>query len=323
MADLKAQQQPALTVVMPVYNALPYLDEAIASILAQTHRDFVFAIYDDHSNDGSYEAALAWAQRDPRVRVVRGEHRLGPCDDGDAAAALAETELVARMDADDVARPDRLERELAVLALHPDAVLVGSTFDMIDARGRLLRRATPGRILGEAPPFAHPSILYRRSEFEAVGGYKRNTDYFEDLGLYQRLARRGRLMVIVDPLVSIRFAGQHPRLRDDRAEVLRKIDRQFHNRRGKSADGRVSVLAYYSVAVLNILALQRPRMFAEILRRATFAKPLKAFTALGIVGIAEVSPRLARFLGQSAAMIRERIRIRKLGLGTVFEWRPG
>jgi glycosyltransferase involved in cell wall biosynthesis len=160
-----------VTVVMPVHNAMPYLDAAIESVLAQTHTRFGLAIYDDASSDGSYQRALDWASRDKRIAVKRGETRLGPCGSSNAAARLAETELVARMDGDDIAMPERLELQLKALHDHPDAVLVGSTFDMIDGEGQIIRPAVPSRIAGAAPPFAHPSIMYRRSAFEAAGGY--------------------------------------------------------------------------------------------------------------------------------------------------------
>lgn len=323
MADVKPEQQPApppvLTVVMPVYNALPYLDEAIESILAQTHRDFVFAIYDDHSSDGSYEAALAWAAKDNRIRVTRGSDRLGPCASSVAAAALADSEFVARMDADDVAMPTRLEAQLAAFSRHPEATLVGSTFIMIDSAGRCIRRATPGRILGRAPPFAHSTIMYRKQHFDAAGGYRPQTDYFEDLDLYFRLAARGRLLVVNTPLIALRFAGQNARLRDDRAEVLRKIDRLYHD---DPRNPKISDLAYYSVAVLSILGLQRPRMLGEMIRNASFSHPVRASVILTMVGIAEVSPRLARLIGHAVSAVRERLMMRKLGADTVLEWSP-
>ncbi|HEX8263236.1 MAG TPA: glycosyltransferase family A protein, partial [Allosphingosinicella sp.] len=69
---------PPLAVVMPVRNTLPYLDECIASILTQGFGDFEFAIYDDASDDGSGERLRHWAARDARIRLVRGETRLGP-----------------------------------------------------------------------------------------------------------------------------------------------------------------------------------------------------------------------------------------------------
>lgn len=309
---------------MPVYNALPYLDPAVESILAQTWQDFRFAIYDDHSSDGSYERALEWAARDDRISVTRGEVRLGPCASSNAAAALAQTELVARMDADDVAAPNRLELQLQALRDHPEAVLIGSTFDMIDASGRVIRRPTPGRILGRAPPFAHPSIMFRKRDFDAVGGYKPNTDYFEDLDLYRRMAKRGSLLVINAPLISMRFAGQHARLRDNRDDVLRKIDRLYRDDpHGGQPDPKVSDMAYYSVAILSILALERPRMLREMIRRASFAHPARAAVVLAMVGMAEVSPRFARLMGQMTSAVRERLTAGRLGHDRVIEWTPG
>lgn len=308
-----------VTVVMPVYNARPYLDQAVESVLGQTYANFRFAIYDDHSTDGSYQRALEWARRDDRIQVVRGQDRLGPCGSSNAATALSRTEFVARMDADDIARPDRLEVQLRVLGEHPEAVLVGSTFDMIDGSGRRIRAPTPGRIMGAAPPFAHPSIMYRLSHFNAVGGYRPNTDYFEDLDLYRRLAERGSLLVVNSPLISMRFAGQHARLRDDRADVLRKISRLY---RDDPHDPKVSDMAYYSVAVLSILGLERPRMLGEMIRNASFSHPLRASVILSMVGIAEVSPRLARLLGHGISTLREHRAARRIRRDAVLEWSP-
>src|SRR5207302_7707366 len=67
-----------ISVVMPVYNALPHLDAAVRSILDQTFRDFEFVIYDDGSTDGSAERLRDWAARDPRIRLIEGKHNLGP-----------------------------------------------------------------------------------------------------------------------------------------------------------------------------------------------------------------------------------------------------
>jgi len=69
---------PAVSVVMPVHNALPYLDEAIESILSQTYSDFEFVILDDASTDGSAERLAEWAERDPRIRLISAEYNLGP-----------------------------------------------------------------------------------------------------------------------------------------------------------------------------------------------------------------------------------------------------
>ena len=69
---------PPLSVVMPVHNALPHLDEAIESIVGQTYKDFEFVILDDASTDGSTERLREWAKRDPRIRLIEVKINLGP-----------------------------------------------------------------------------------------------------------------------------------------------------------------------------------------------------------------------------------------------------
>jgi hypothetical protein len=312
-----------VTVVMPVYNALPYLDEAIDSILRQTFTDFRLAIYDDRSTDGSYERALEWAGKDARVSVTRGTVWLGPCASSNAAAALATSELVARMDADDVAAPDRLEAELAAFAQFPDAVLIGSTFDMIDGYGRIMWKAQPGRTGGGLPPIAHPTIIYRRAAFEAVGGYRVDTDYFEDHDLYRRIARQGPIVVVNRPLLKIRFAGQHARLSHDPEAVLNKINRHYVERDKTGAPvGRLSPMTFYSIAVLAMLCSRRPRLFGLMLRKASFARPALALTVTAIVGLAELSPWFARQAWLAATAIRGLFETKAESDAEVYLWKP-
>jgi glycosyltransferase involved in cell wall biosynthesis len=126
---------PPLSVVMPVYNALPYLHESIASILAQTFADFEFVILDDGSTDGTAAALREWARRDPRIRLVTSPRNLGLAGSSNLVVAHATAPLIARMDGDDVAHPERLERQLAVMRAHPDASLVATLWEGIDAGG--------------------------------------------------------------------------------------------------------------------------------------------------------------------------------------------
>lgn len=298
---------PTVTVVLPVFNGLPYLDQAIASILAQTLRDFHLAIYDDYSDDGSFEQALAWAGRDPRISVSRGDRRLGPCGSSSAAAALATGEFVARMDADDIAMPDRLAIQLQTLLDNPEAVLVGSVFDMIDGDDRLIRPASFGQIRGTTPPIAHASIFYRRAAFEAAGGYRIETDYFEDQDFYARIAKVGKVLVIDRPLIKLRFAGQHARLRDDRTQVLELIS-QHYRPIGENPAGRegrcLEPLAFYSVGVLAVMGLERPKLLGLMLRRCSFARPVITLAVMAFVGLGEVSPRLARGLNGLIGRLR-------------------
>src|SRR4051794_3679367 len=132
---------------MPVGNAMPYLRESVASILGQTHRDFEFVIVDDGTTDGSGDYVREQAARDSRIRVDRFESNRGLIRAGNRAVELARAPLVARMDADDISAPERLERQLEVMARNPDAVVVGAMSDGIDRHGRPVRGRDRWRLL--------------------------------------------------------------------------------------------------------------------------------------------------------------------------------
>src|SRR4051812_39806694 len=128
-----------VSVVMPVHNALPHLDAAVRSILDQGHRDFEFVIYDDASTDGSTECLREWAAKDRRIRLFEGQHNLGPVGSSSFVVEHSTAPLIARMDADDLCSPDRLERQIELLRDHPEVGLVGTLFNIIDSDGRRIR----------------------------------------------------------------------------------------------------------------------------------------------------------------------------------------
>ena len=202
-----ASHEPTLSVVMPVHNGADYLQESIQSILSQTHAEFEFVIVDDGSTDRTPEILQAWATRDPRVRVVRTRSRLGVVGSANRAVAEARAPVCARMDADDVSHPDRLRRQWAVLQAHPEACLVGTLAELVDARGRVIRPRDRSALLsrgGAVPPFPHGSIMFRRRAFEAVGGYRPACAYWEDRDLFLRLAEQGKVLVLPAALYQLR-----------------------------------------------------------------------------------------------------------------------
>src|SRR5215217_6515900 len=99
---LAAAETPRVSVVMPVYNPLPYLDAAVESILGQSFEDFEFVILDDASTDGSTERLREWASKDSRIRLIEESSNLGPAVSSDRVARAARAPIVARMDADDI-----------------------------------------------------------------------------------------------------------------------------------------------------------------------------------------------------------------------------
>lgn len=216
-----------VSVVMPVRNAMPFLDEAIASILAQSHRNFELVIGDDGSTDGSSERIEMWARRDPRIRVIRNDGPcLGPSGSANWVVRAALHPLVARMDADDVSTPDRLRRQLIALRDHPDAVMIGSLYDLIDEQGRQVGARDRSALRNGRGdfPVAHGSIMFRRETFDRVGGYRAQCDFWEDRDLLIRLERAGKALIMPEAMYRYRYSGTSSRLVADEARVARAMD---------------------------------------------------------------------------------------------------
>lgn len=219
---------PAISIVLPAWNAEATLGEAIASLLAQTEPDFELIVVDDGSTDGTGAVARGFAAHDPRVRPVALPH-------GGIVAALnhglvlATGAYVARMDADDVSAPGRLAAQRAALDADPALGLVSCLVahevlatpegEEGDTRGYALHVdwlngvTTPAAIalnrFVEAP-FAHPSVMFRRALVDAHGGY-RDGPFPEDYELWLRWLEAGVPMAKV-PEVLLAWRDRPGRL---------------------------------------------------------------------------------------------------------------
>lgn len=206
---------PAVDILMPVFNAGAYLDEAVRSLQRQTLRDFRLILVNDGSTDGSGERCRAFAAADPRLLCVDQENR-GITRSLNHALSLATAPYVARMDADDIAEPDRLAQQLRYLETHPAVVALGTSVRSIDDRGAFVGRFDPpalhaaidGELLtGNGGAMIHPSLVFRRDALRTVGGYDERLPYSQDLDIFLRLAEIGRLANLLTPLLRYRL---HP-----------------------------------------------------------------------------------------------------------------
>jgi hypothetical protein len=187
--------EPLVSVVLPVHNGERYLAAAIDSVLAQTHRELELIVLDDGSTDGS--AAIAASCRDPRVVLVRNERNLGLVPTLNKGLELARGDFVARMDADDVAEPTRLARQVARFAADASLVALGTAIDFIDAEGRPVgvpRRQVQGaallrwRLLRGTCVY-HPTLMLHRARAGTDAGYSQDFPHAEDYELLLRLSR--------------------------------------------------------------------------------------------------------------------------------------
>ena len=127
---------PTVSVLMSVRNGLPYVREAVDSIIGQTFTDWEFIINDNLSDDGTAEYLQEVARTEPRVKLVRGGDDLGCAGGFNQAGASATGRWLAIIDADDRAKPERLERQLAFVQTHPEVKAISCLAHYIDKKGR-------------------------------------------------------------------------------------------------------------------------------------------------------------------------------------------
>lgn len=202
--------EPKISVVMPAYNGGVWLNQAIESITNQSFADFELIVVDDGSTDQTAQVIEEAAHVDDRIRSVHQVH-LGISSALNRGAALARSPIIARMDADDIAEPNRLVMQLAFLDAHPRVVAVGSWAHTIDGRGQRIGNRRPATepsklhdILPRQNPFVHSSMMMRADVFRSLGGYRPVVDGAEDYDLWLRMSERGELANIPEFLLSYR-----------------------------------------------------------------------------------------------------------------------
>ncbi|HHL40764.1 MAG TPA: glycosyltransferase [Deltaproteobacteria bacterium] len=203
------EKRPKVTVLMSVYNCERYVGEAVESILGQTFEDFEFLIYNDGSTDSTADVLAGF--KDSRLQVIHQEN-VGLTRTLNRGLQAARGQYIARMDADDVSRPERLEKQVAFLDANPDYALVGSWYVRFNREdGIYLDVSEPvtneeiGKVIKYASPFAHGSVTFRKDCVLAVGGYNEDYRFMQDRELWIRLAARYKVCNLPEHLYMLRL----------------------------------------------------------------------------------------------------------------------
>ncbi|MCG8448854.1 MAG: glycosyltransferase [Pirellulales bacterium] len=203
---------PRISFVMPVYNNARYLRQTLASMRWQTFTDWEAVCVNDGSTDESLAILQQFAAADSRFQIVDQENQ-GIVDALNAGIHAARGEWIARLDSDDVAVPERLAVQWQFVRKNPDVVVVGSDMMYTDPDGfplRIERSYTEhadieqALVDGTSHCFGHPSVLIHRDTLLEAGLYSKEYEWVEDLELWSRLVRLGRVANIPRVLVHYR-----------------------------------------------------------------------------------------------------------------------
>ena len=203
---------PLVSVVMSVFNGERNLRESIESILTQSFRDFEFIIIDDGSTDATAGILAGYQKSNSRVAVYRQENK-GLIASLNTGCRLARGRYIARMDADDVAAPQRLERQVSYLEANPHIVVLGSAVNITNAStSRLSTMSFPidNEVIKEwlfesrGAAFCHVTVVFRSEVFRAAHGYRPAFLAAEDYDLWLRIAERWQVANLPEPLVDVR-----------------------------------------------------------------------------------------------------------------------
>lgn len=303
---------PLISVVMPVHNALPFLSESIGSILAQTLTDFEFVILDDASTDGSLELLREWSRRDQRIQIHESKKRLGLSGSSNAVVAKARAPLVARMDADDIAHPDRLRKQWDVIASCPDVAVVGTLCNGIDGTGREVRPRDRWRLVRRSVyvPFPHGSAMFRREAFDRIGGYAENSDGGEDQDLFSRMATCGRVLTLPDVLYSYRYHSSNATLINGARAVGENHSQNGH-----------ALAAFYMLGAMRLWAGNPPMLLQPMLQKKSLKWNPKTLMILASAIWGHVSPPTLRVFLRSSIRARDLLASVRVKDGRPYEWR--
>ena len=204
------EQEILVTVLMPVYNGVEYIREAIDSILDQTFKHFELVIVNDGSTDETESIIKSYT--DTRIKLINQQN-------GGVSAALntglkhARAKYIVRFDADDVSYRNRLEVQYNFMLQNPDYILVGSDADYMTKEGTFIytyknvghTNEEINQTIVQHCSFIHSSVIYLKDLVISLGGYDVRAHTFEDYFLWKKLIKKGKVCNLRQPLLKVRF----------------------------------------------------------------------------------------------------------------------
>lgn len=197
---------------MSVYNGQKYLKQSIDSILNQTFTDFEFLIINDGSTDST--STILNQYNDPRISIVSNQKNIGLTKSLNNGLKLAKGEYIARMDADDISQPRRLEKQLNYFDRNPETVVLGTGYSIIDSNSERIGE----KFFPEKPTtsdffienqIVHGSVMFKKSIIINLGGYNENFRYVQGYDLWLKVSKKYQIWNIPEILYKLRHHGDN------------------------------------------------------------------------------------------------------------------
>lgn len=208
-------ENPAISVIMGVYNNSRTLERAIQSILNQSFDNIEFIICDDCSSDDSYNKLLKLKETDKRIIIIKNKHNMGLSHSLNKCIEMSHGKYLARMDGDDISHTDRLKKQFDFIEANPEISIVGCRRNTFDEDGIW----QTSKIYGELSSadiisgniFTHPTVMMRKCDVECVGGYteSKRTLRGQDFDLWCKMYSHGYKGYILDSVLFDYFEDRN------------------------------------------------------------------------------------------------------------------
>lgn len=225
---------PLVSVIMPVFNAQEYIAEAIESILNQTYKNIEFIIVDDASTDKSWELIQKYKIKNPgRISVYKTIKKTNSAGNGamNFGYQYSHGEFIARMDADDIAHPKRIEKQIAFMLRNPETIIVGTQAEIINAAGKIvgnknmpITHANIYKQYAVFHPLIHPSVMINKKLLPNKKRiYEMKFDINDDYYTFFKLLNYGKFANLPEYLLKYRMHGKNLSLTNPKAKFIDSV----------------------------------------------------------------------------------------------------
>lgn len=262
-----------ISVIMSVYNGMPYLKDSVRSILNQTYTNFEFIIVNDDSTDDSL--SFLKNLQDSRISIITNKNNIGLAASLNLALKQASGDFIARMDADDISETERLEHQVNFLTKNKRVVLCGTWASKIDKNGKKIGSIHYPTSTGEIKkkiisfnPIIHPSLMARRLFFDKLKGYREEFDKAEDYEILARGINTFKYANLPKELFRLRLSQVRRSVKSMRKmdKLDLKIKLNFLRQNGPSAANLFAI--FKKLLLIYVVPIQIKIKIATLLKQA-------------------------------------------------------